>query len=56
MARSGIQPFRITVDQAAKLLLRLVEGRCPRRVTYPRRMAIVVAAVALAQRLRVACG
>ncbi len=55
MARSGIQPFRISVDRAAKLLLRLLEGRCPLRVTYPRRMAVVVAAVALWQRLRVAC-
>jgi len=55
MARSGIQPFRITVDRAAKLLLGLFEGKCPRRVTYPRRMAVVVAAVALVQRLRVTC-
>lgn len=55
MARSGIQPFRISVDRAASLLVRLLEGRCPLRVTYPRRMAMVVAAVALVQRLRVAC-
>jgi short-subunit dehydrogenase len=56
MARAGIQPFRIAVEKAAGLLLRLVEGRCPRRVTCPRRMAVVVAALALVQRLRVLCG
>jgi NAD(P)-dependent dehydrogenase (short-subunit alcohol dehydrogenase family) len=56
MARSGFQPFRISVDRAANLLVRLLEGRCPLRVTYPRRMAMIVTAVALVQRLRVAIG
>jgi short-subunit dehydrogenase len=54
MARAGVQPFRISAEQAANKLLRLLEGRCPLRVTYPRRMAIVVAAIAAVQRLRVA--
>jgi short-subunit dehydrogenase len=54
MARAGLQPFRITAQEAAQRLLGLLEGRCPLRVTYPRRMAIVVAVIAAIQRLRVA--
>jgi len=56
MARSGLQPFRMTVEQAARRLVGLLEGRCPLRVTYPRRMAVVVGAVACVQRVRIAWG
>ncbi len=56
MARAGWQPFRLTRDQAASRLVGLLEGRCPLRVTYPRRMAILVGVLARLQRLRVLFG
>lgn len=52
MARAGIQPFKITSQQAAQQLLGLVVGRRRHRLTYPKRMAVMVFMVALVQKTR----
>jgi NAD(P)-dependent dehydrogenase (short-subunit alcohol dehydrogenase family) len=54
MARAGIQPFRISTDEAALRVIRLLSGRIPLRVTYPRRARLFVLPIAWIQRARVA--
>jgi NAD(P)-dependent dehydrogenase (short-subunit alcohol dehydrogenase family) len=56
MARAGLRPFMITTARAAERLERLLEGAVPLRLTYPKRMAVVVAGVACFQNLRVLWG
>lgn len=53
LARSGRKPFIISTEHAARRLEGLLEKRAPLRVTYPRRMAVLVAVVAFVQRWRV---
>ncbi|MGC4070665.1 MAG: SDR family NAD(P)-dependent oxidoreductase [Polyangiaceae bacterium] len=54
LARAGIQPFRITTEEAAARVLRLLSGRMPLRVTHPRRARLFVLPVVWFQRIRVA--
>jgi NAD(P)-dependent dehydrogenase (short-subunit alcohol dehydrogenase family) len=54
MARSGWQPFRITARHAAEVVCSHLFGACPLRITYPRKMAPLVALIAWIQRCRVA--
>jgi NAD(P)-dependent dehydrogenase (short-subunit alcohol dehydrogenase family) len=56
MARAGVKPFMITTERAAERLEGLLEGPVPLRMTYPKRMAVVVAGVAWFQNLRVLWG
>lgn len=56
LARSGLQPFRISADVAAKHLHRLLEAKRPKlRVTLPNRVRPIVRFARLFQALRVAC-
>jgi NAD(P)-dependent dehydrogenase (short-subunit alcohol dehydrogenase family) len=53
MARSPVRPFMISADAAAARIERVLFGRCPLRLTYPLRMAMVVALVGWIGRWRV---
>jgi len=56
LARAGIQPFRMTRRKAARRLLRLLDGRAPLCLTYPKRLAPLVAAIAELMQLRILLG
>jgi NAD(P)-dependent dehydrogenase (short-subunit alcohol dehydrogenase family) len=53
MAKAAVRPFLISPETAATVILRALERR-PLRISYPRRMAILVRLLAWATRLRIA--